>query len=328
MKPQRYPIMQYIRGLIDRIRTWTGNNMYAVGLAIGMALLIVAEQEFFSRWHPHWQLFLKEVAFAVFIASFFSLTIERYQREEFIKLVNREREDLKRDIFLYAYGHDLPEDIQQEISKSILSEPFYRKDYRIEWEFSLPTDGTDCLLLVKKFSFDVMNGTSQARNWKFNFTQVTAAEKKILEESELKYLRVQRGPILETLGPSDMHSATQIGEPHVRNLAKEFPVHGREQITVHYVLEERRRTSMDDVYSPSQCVAGKMLVTVRVIPPLRLDVTASSKAALLTKRPDHAPPMYYSWELLGGLLPFQGIAFSWSPMIEDPKSTPGLDQSI
>src|SRR4029077_19244112 len=214
MKHQECPIMQYIRGLIDRMRAWAAGNIYAFLLAIGIGLLIVAEQKFFYTNHPHWQLFIKEVAFAVFIASFFSLTIEKYQREEFIKLVNQEREDLKRDIFLYAYGHDLPEDIQQEIKKSILSEPFYRKDCQIDWEFSLPTDGTDSLLLVKKYSFDVINGTSQAQKWKFNFTQVTAAEKKILEESQFKFLRIQRGPVLQQLEPSEMHSTIQTGEPH------------------------------------------------------------------------------------------------------------------
>src|SRR2546425_7544827 len=91
------------------------DHAYIVLVALGVGLLAIAERQFFYEWHPHMQMFLKELGFAALIAALFGLTIERYQREEFVKLVNREREDLKRDIFLYAYGHMLPDPIREEI---------------------------------------------------------------------------------------------------------------------------------------------------------------------------------------------------------------------
>src|ERR1700722_5252851 len=70
---------------------------YLIMGAIAVVLLAVSELRFFYDHHPHWQIFVKEIAFALIIAVLYGMTIEKYQRQEFVRLVNKEREDLKRD---------------------------------------------------------------------------------------------------------------------------------------------------------------------------------------------------------------------------------------
>src|SRR5437763_144955 len=99
------------------------NRWWMIAFIGGVIILGITEHTFFSQYHLHWQMFLKELGFAAVIASFFGATIERYQRKEFVQLVKSEREVLKQDVFLYAYGHDIHEDIREEIKEKVLKQP-------------------------------------------------------------------------------------------------------------------------------------------------------------------------------------------------------------
>jgi len=170
---------------------WIGQNWYIVLSALGLVILVVTEKAFFYDKHPHWQTFLKEFSFALIISSIFGATIEKYQREEFVKLVNSEREGLKQDIFLYAYGHAIPEQIRDEIKENILKAPFYREHLRIEWEFSEIPGNTDLLKLEKKYTYVLKNNTLQTQNYPFRFVQITASEKEALTETQFECLKVR-----------------------------------------------------------------------------------------------------------------------------------------
>src|SRR5216684_3314440 len=53
---------------------WVWDNAFVVVLALSIGLLAFTEYYPWFKDHPHWQMFLKEVAFAGIIASFVSLT--------------------------------------------------------------------------------------------------------------------------------------------------------------------------------------------------------------------------------------------------------------
>src|SRR5437870_2405127 len=147
----------------------------AAGVAVGLLWLI--EIQFFMC-HPHWQLLLRELAFALIISSVFGLTIEQIQRKEFVDLVNKERRDLQQDVFLYAYGSNLPEQIRQEIRSSILTKPFYRRDLGIDWEFSLFKDSVELMEVQKHYSYTVVNNSLAPTDWLFAFIQTGADDLK------------------------------------------------------------------------------------------------------------------------------------------------------
>src|ERR1700678_2699959 len=114
-------------------------------MLVGVLVLAILERPFFHDGYPHLQIFFEELAFALILAGLFGLTIERYQREEFVKLVNTERADLKRDVFLYAYGHPLHEQIRSEIRHRVLECPFHREKVRLDWKASGPADGGELI---------------------------------------------------------------------------------------------------------------------------------------------------------------------------------------
>jgi len=306
------------------IRLWIKNNPYVVMSMVAIGILATAEQRFFYDVHPHWQIFLKEIAFAGLIASVFGLTIERYQREEFVKLVNKEREDLKRDIFLYAYGHTVPEQIREEIKERILKTPFHREDLRIEWEFDAVTDKPGYVKLQKRISYVQKNNTPQVQEVPFKFTQITASEKDAMVSTVFDVLKMQDKDGLKTVKASDMKNEPT-GEPLVRTLVHAYKIGPFDSAEVFYALTEQRRLHADDMYSPSLPVVGTTTVTVRVNEPLDLELSAACKGRVLATRPEHNPPRRYCWELREGLLPFQGIALSWAP---SSKSVPERNEHL
>ena len=109
--------------------------LWVLAIVLALALLRLIDSPLFVC-HPHWELFLRELAFALLIASLFALTIEHTQRKQFVDLVNEERKALQKDVFLYAYGSNLHEDIRQEMRSSLLEQAFYRHGVSIDWEFS------------------------------------------------------------------------------------------------------------------------------------------------------------------------------------------------
>src|ERR1039458_726432 len=120
----------------ESVKAWLTRYSLLIGLIAALAILWVTEQPFFLC-HTNWQLFLKEVAFAGLIACIFGFTIERIQRREFVKLVEEERKTLKQDVFLYAYGYNIPDETKEEIRRSILEEPFFRRGFTVTWRFSV-----------------------------------------------------------------------------------------------------------------------------------------------------------------------------------------------
>src|SRR6266851_962222 len=142
-------------------------KIWFVGTVVALALLWSLENPFFLC-HPHLELLIREVAFALLIACVFGLTIEQIQRTEFIRLVTEEREKLKQDVFLYAYGFNLKDQIREEIRNSVLKSNFYRRDLTLDWEFSAPD--TEGLMRVKKrYSYTLVNNSNDPAVWPFRF---------------------------------------------------------------------------------------------------------------------------------------------------------------
>lgn len=282
-----------------------------IALGISLVLLGVTHLPFFET-HPHWQLFLKEVAFALLIACIFGITIERVQRREFVKLVTEEREVLKRDVFLYAYGHNIPEEIREEIRSRILYEPFYRRDLTIEWEFSEIPNEPEALSLKKEYSYLLVNNSAEDRDCPFEFTQIGVADQSTLGETEFNVLRIQHKDKVTEWRSKDMKEERPAAQPHMRKFSTMFRVQAQQTVHIYFAIRANRKQADEDNYSSRHPVAGKTTVRLRILPPLRLDVTVACKTQPLRIATDSEPPNKYSYYIEEGLLPYQGIIISWA----------------
>jgi hypothetical protein len=284
--------------------------VWLIAFAVSLGVLWAIGNPFFLC-HPNWQLFLREIGFALLIASIFGSTIELVQRQEFIRLVTQERDELKRDVFLYAYGFSLPDQIREEIRNSVLNSNFYRKDLTLDWEFSLPADGLT--VLKKRFSYTLVNNSSESSEWDFKFNQIGTDDCMAVEESIFHVLKVTRedGKITK-YGPADMKEERPADLPHVRTFRKPIGVSGREEVAILCEITQKRKLSGDDQFSLREMAVGTTLIKLRFPEGTEFEVTVSCKQKQLRRAPDEDPPRIYSFEFREGLFPHQAIAISWS----------------
>jgi hypothetical protein len=292
--------------------------LWGLGAVASVALIWAIEQPFFVP-HPHLQLFSREVAFALLIACVFGLTIERIQRTEFIRLVTEERNTLKRDVFLYAYGSNLPEQIRQEIRNSILNQFFHRYDLVIDWEFALSSG--DLLSVKKRYSYTVFNNSTETQTWQFSFVQIGADDIKSVASSRFDCLRVTRANGTKTFRLDESNSAATAeepklksespeGQPHTKKISMPVEIKPQEHVGIYYEVSNMRRYFGDDKYHSREAVVGITKVKLRFPP--GFDVQVCCKTRPLHPAPDDDPPTRVSVTWEEGILPFQGVTISWS----------------
>jgi|CZKJ01.1.fsa_nt_gi hypothetical protein len=289
--------------------------LWVIGAVTSLVLIWAIEQPVFVPY-PHLQLFFREVAFALLIASVFGLTIDRIQRTEFIRLVTDERNKLKRDVFLYAYGSNLPDQIRQEIRKSILNQSFHRYDLTIDWEFALAQN--DLLSVKKRYRYFLFNNSTETLLWPFVFIQI-GADIPGANTSTFECLRITRGHDTTTYtlkNNKELKSETPEGQPHTRKISTDIEINPLERVGIYYEVSQLRRSFGEDKYSSRESVVGTTRVMLRF--PAGFDVQVSCKTKALRPDPDDDPPLRHSLTWDEGILPYQGVTISWSKK-EGPK---------
>ncbi len=293
------------------IGKFIAEKAYFFMLGIAVLLLACGELPFFDR-HPHWQIFVKEVAFALIIAMLFSFTIEKYQRQEFVKLVNKEREDLKKDIFLYAYGHEIGDQIRLAMKADILKCPFQKENMRLDWEFSEKPKSPEHVIVKKRQTYILRNTTPSKQAYTFQFTQFSASEQDVLASKVFECLKVQTEEKGEQAFKEKQMSASGTA-PHEHTLTKQFPLGPNEHMEVFFSHTETRRKCGDDTWESMHPVVGVTEILLRVNEPLNLTISAACKGKSLETTAQHDPPRLFVYRTKEGLLPYQGLLFSWSP---------------
>src|SRR3989442_4027571 len=209
-----------LKGKLKAIGEFIARKAYLFMLALAVVFLGTAELPFLEA-HPHWQIFIKEVAFALILATLFAFTVERYQRQEFVKLVNKERDDLKKDIFVYAYGHDIGDQIREAMKVDILRCPFQKENLRIDWEFSELEGNADHVLLKKRQIYTLRNTTPAKQDYIFEFIQFSASEQDAIASKVFECLKVKTGTeATKQFKEAELLSSRT--EPHQSTLSKNF----------------------------------------------------------------------------------------------------------
>lgn len=98
---------------------------------------------------------LNELGIAGFVAFVLALTIERLSAKEFERRAQRERDllqdefralakqeraDLKKDVFYYTYGRNLPQAIRDDLDHYFLQADFIRSNLYLQFDLSIETD--------------------------------------------------------------------------------------------------------------------------------------------------------------------------------------------
>jgi hypothetical protein len=278
-----------------------------------ISLLLLIESKHFAAY-PDMELFVKEFAFALLISCLFGLTIEKVQRTEFIRLVTEERDALKKDVFLYAYGSNLHEQVRAEIRSGILESPYYRKNLVIDWEFCAPEDDTH-LCIKKRNSYTLVNNGSEEKDWNFKFTQIGADDLKGIADGQFVVLKVTRETgDTKVYKEADMQKELDDpGHPHMRQIGTIIRLKASESVAIFYEVMQTRKLYGEDKHSSKDAVVGITKVKLRFPAKSEFEVTVSCKTKSLHQAPDSDAPTLYSFEYQGGLLPYQGISISWSP---------------
>jgi hypothetical protein len=268
-------------------------------ILLGLSALLLIGQPFFVSAHPEARTFIEELAFAGVLAGFFSLTVEKYHRQEFRDFVIREEDKLKQNIFLYAYAHNLSDQTRQEI-RDLLECPFHREQLRLEWHMTSIPDKPDKIRIVKTFTYIQKNGTMQPKPYDYRLHLNTASAKKADEDRSVLIRRPNEDD-LRLPGDEGKLESDKIGL-----------IQPEGHLEVSATIAETRLKAGDDAYSSRHPVTGISLITVTVDASLSLKVLGFCKGKELSTRADHAPERgYYAWELHEGTLPFQAILISW-----------------
>jgi hypothetical protein len=281
-------------------------------LLLGACVLLSVQVVPFFEEHKRGAHFIEELAFAMILAGLFSLTVEKYHREEFRKFVIAERDKLKRNVFLYAYGHNVSEQTRQEI-RDLLECPFHREQLKLTWQFSHIPNVPDRVRLIRRVTYIQRNGTMQPKpySYKFHYNSAATALERVSGEP-IQTVKIRRK------GKADINLNGLSGELETDGIETLQP---GEELEVSVTLTETRITTGEDSYSSRHPIIGTTFVTISTDNQLKLKIEAYCKGKKLRTRADHVPPDYNSWQLDEGTLPFQGILVSWSPLPQSAAAT-------
>jgi hypothetical protein len=283
---------------------------------LGVAVLLSVQFPFFQEVHKRAGAFIEELAFALVLAGLFSLTVEKYHREEFRRFVMVERRKLKRDVFLYAYGHAVAEETRQEIKDLILDCPFHRDQLRLEWHFAPVKDASDKVKVTKIFSYTQRNGTKTPQKYFYKLYQnTTKSVLKQVSENQTQTVKIRRNSTTEINLKKNHEQLSRDASEQTRELQTEEigELQPGEEIYVSITITETRPIFSDDSYSSKHPVVGMTLVSVYAEEGLDLTAAAYCQAKALAERTEHNPPSIHAWQIRRGILPFQGVNVSWSP---------------
>jgi hypothetical protein len=110
-----------------------------------------------------------------------AITIEKLSQDEFRKVAENERAEIKRDVFYYVYGHDIPLAIRDEIDAHILKVPYVRRGVVMQYELQPIQESTTnewYVLTTFTMNYKLENLTTE----EFKFPFIAAIDKSPSEQ--------------------------------------------------------------------------------------------------------------------------------------------------
>jgi hypothetical protein len=151
-------------------------RVYGLLLILSLALLALSyflKHREFNEFFVH---FSRDLGIAGVVGFFLAITIEELSHAEFRKVAERERAEIKKDVFYYVYGHEIPLSIRTEIDEHILKVPYVRRGVKMQYGLKPIQDPkTNEWYVLQKFAiiYDLENLTTED----FEFPFLAAVDK-------------------------------------------------------------------------------------------------------------------------------------------------------
>lgn len=164
-------------------------RVYGLLIVFSLALLAFGYQ--LQHWGAHELIvhFANELGIAGLVGFFLAITIERLSQKEFRKLAEDERAQIKRDVFYYVYGHEIPLSIRDEIDAHILKIPYVRRRVVMQYELEpVQDDKTKEWYVLTTFTmnYDLENLTTDDKEFPF----LAAVDKSPSTQYAAKFLKL------------------------------------------------------------------------------------------------------------------------------------------
>ncbi|HLL70116.1 MAG TPA: hypothetical protein VK363_01710 [Pyrinomonadaceae bacterium] len=303
------------------------------GLLLVSALLALGLGYYLEHRAPFWSHIARDIGISGLVGYYLAYTFERlsadeYKRlaeeeratsaREFRRLTEEEREAIKKDVFFYVLGHDLPQEIRDEISTQILKSLLIRRHLTLIFELDeikAPDTGDSYMLTKCIMSYSIENLTkvnqpflprpsvdkspvaSLAHETKFTSLSVKGCEQPLeLKERELH----------ELLDEHDTEMVLKLKNPIIV-LPGTMTTVQIEYQTARFM----RRGHLDFVFTTHTC---ELDLSVRVRnPEVRVFATANANSELKADPLKHRPSYgVYNWKIDRPLIAYQGISITWA----------------
>jgi len=252
--------------------------------------------------------YLSELGFAIFVSLPILLTVELFnQRRHADQSENR----LRQQAFAMVYG-DLPATIKNYIQSGIIEASFYKSDYTIRFNLSIPdTSKPQQIKLSAQHSFNLRRMRSRPNTYKYA-ASLTIGDASVISA---RFLRLRVGG--NELNEKQIDDYCKNTETGVRELCDypEIPVPAGRDDYVDIFLETE---NIYDYASPFEAV-------VTVLPAVGMTIQANAPANLVLSVeslhgeemiPSTKPPTGYRYEWVQphGLISGQGAMLRWRPV--------------
>lgn len=292
--------------------------IYGSLLVISVAALITGyrlEHAFHQPFAAH---LVNEFGIAGIVGLFLAFTFERLSTAEFRKVAQEERDEIKRDIFHYVYGHNVPLDIRDIIDNQILHTHFVRRNLSADFTLRLieaPDSPVRYVSVTRELSFELENLTDEPQP----YCLVSSTDKAPVTSlnQEVKYTGVAVEGVANPVSLKEQDLQPRLKENEYEkwlDLDKLIvPAKGRARVSI--ASQTVKHLDGGFLYLILTHHTCEMNLRVFVDPKLPVSVLANAFADnFLRTTPSHKPGQgFYEWKLAKPLLAYQGIYIAWGP---------------
>lgn len=267
-----------------------------------------------------WAHLSRDIGIAGVVGYILAITFERLSADEFRRLTEEERAAIKKDVFFYVLGHDLPQEIRDEISTQILKSLFIRRNLTLIFELEeikAPDTGDSYMLTTCTMSYDIKNLTKVKQLFPLNSSVDKSPVTSLAGETKFVHLSVKGSE--QPFDLDEKQLAKMCAENENEILLHPGPdkpivvLPGRmTTVAITYqTVRFLRRGHLDFVFTTHTC---ELDLSVRVRNPnVKVFATAYANSELKEVDLKHRPSFgIYNWKIDRPLIAYQSISITWA----------------
>ena len=326
------------------------NRVRVYGLLVIASLALLAlgyqlEHQGFNELVVH---FTNELGIAGLVGFFLAITIEELSHAEFRKVAERERAEIKKDVFYYVYGHEIPLSIRDEIDAHVLRVAYVRRGVVMQYDLEPIQDsktGEWYVLTTFTMSYDLENLTTDELRFPFmaaidkSPSEELASHTRFIElsavgcknpfhwdEATLKTKQIDKGNELGLKLPDEI---VLCPKQSASDSAQLSPSHNLTHVTMKTeTVRFLRGGHIDFIFTSHVCdleltVWGDRRLKVDANTfeqnPLERVTELPSSISWLKKR---VQGEFYFWRLKRPLLAYQSLQITWTPQDAEFNKAP------